>query len=59
MALRLRWMKLLQLQNAKIHILSGQVSKGGEEIVMQELQSPQVGFKISHHCGFDKNKMIV
>ena len=54
MALRLRWMKLLQLQNAKIHILSGQVSKGGEEIVMQELQSPQVGFKISYPWGFEK-----
>ena len=54
MALRLRWMKLLQLQNAKIHIVSGQVSKGGEEIVVQELQSPQVGFKISYPWGFEK-----
>ena len=41
-------------------ILRGQVSKGGEETMVQELQSPQVGFKISHHCGFDKkNEMII
>ena len=42
-----------------IIILCGQVSKGGEEVVVQELQSPQVGFKISHHCGFDKNDAVL
>ena len=51
--------KIAKCLDLYIHILGGQVSKGGEETVVQELQSPQVGFRIFHHCGFDKNKMII